>query len=211
MSSNKNLAWHFVGKSLRNGQPVPADGETLTYNRRLIMCRAGLHASRHLIDALRYAPGDTICRVRVGGEIVCGKDKLVANERTILWRVDGAKILERFARMCALDVMHIWDAPEIVVRWLRTGDDDIRCAAHTAARDATWTTQAAAQAARSAAEAATWAAKAAARAGRAAARDAEDAARVAAWATRDAPRNKYNRRLTAIVSAEHKKQMDSAK
>jgi hypothetical protein len=42
-----------------------------------------------------------------------------ASERTILWRVSGERILRKFARMCALDVMHLWDAPDIVVQYLK--------------------------------------------------------------------------------------------
>lgn len=189
------LAWHFVGKTLRDGRPVPADGVTLKHDGELKMCAEGLHASRRLIDALRYAPGSTICRVRLGGTIIEDDDKAVATERTILWRVDGEEILRRFARKCALDVIHMWDAPEIVVRYFKTGDETIRAAAGNAA----WA--AAGNAARAAARDAAWAA--ARNAAWAAARDAAraaagNAAGAAAW---DAARDHQNRRLTSMVMA----------
>lgn len=39
--------------------------------------------------------------------------------------------LERvWARWCARRVMHLWDAPEVVVRWLDEGEEEIREAAH---------------------------------------------------------------------------------
>lgn len=38
-----------------------------------------------------------------------------------------------FVRMCALRVIHLWDAPEIVIRYLNTGDESIRDEAHCSA------------------------------------------------------------------------------
>jgi hypothetical protein len=179
-------AWHFVGDTLRDGRPVPADGEVLVHKGPLKLCASGLHASKNILDALQYAPGSIICRVEVGGEIIRDNDKLVCTERTILWRASVEQVLRKFARMCALDVMHLWDAPEIVVRYLKTGDESIRAAARDAAWDAARAADRAADraAARDAAWAAAWdAARAADRAAdRAAARDAAwAAARAAAW------------------------------
>ena len=76
------------------------------------------------------------------------------------------KEIRRFARECALDVIHLWDAPPIVKKYLETGDEKLRAAAWAAA----W-------AARAAARAAAWAAGDARAAG---------AARAAAWAAGDA-------------------------
>jgi len=127
-------AWHFVGKTLRNGEPIPADGETLRYDGPLKMCVSGLHASERIIDALQYAPGDTICLVECGGEIVMGGDKFICRERTILWRVNGERLLRKFARKQALSVIHLWDAPDVVRQFLETGDDKLRDAAMKATR-----------------------------------------------------------------------------
>jgi hypothetical protein len=80
-------------------------------------------------------------------------------------------VLREFARECALDVIHLWDAPQIVRDYLESGDDNLRAAARAAARVAAW----------DAARAAAWdAARAAARAAAMAA--AGDAAWAAAWA-----------------------------
>jgi hypothetical protein len=46
-----------------------------------------------------------------------------------------------WARWCALQVIGLWDAPEIVRRYLETGNETIRSAAWSAAwsaRDAAW-------------------------------------------------------------------------
>jgi hypothetical protein len=85
---------------MRDGRPVPADGEVLVHEGPLILCASGLHASKNILDALQYAPGSIICRVEVGGEIIHGYDKLVCSERTILWRASGEQVLRKFARMC---------------------------------------------------------------------------------------------------------------
>jgi hypothetical protein len=159
-------AWHFVGETLRDGRPVPADGEWLKHDGELEMCKSGLHASVRLIDALKYAPGATICRVELDGEIVEDDDKVVAMRRRIVWRVDGDGLLREFARWCALQVIHLWNAPDVVREYLETGNEDLRDAAGAAAWDAAGA--AAGGAARDAAGAAAWDA-------------AGDAAWAAAW------------------------------
>ena len=167
--------WHFVNDTLRDGRPVPPDGEWLEHDGALVMCESGLHASERLIDALRYAPGSTICRVEVDGEILHDDDKLVAMRRRILWRVDGEAVLRAFARWCALEAAHLWDMPSLVREYLETGDEDLRAAASAAARAAaSAAARGAAWAAARDAGAASWAAWAASWAARAAARGAQN-------------------------------------
>ena len=168
-------AYHFVGETLRDGRPVPADGAWLEHTGPLALCQTGLHASRCPFDALRYAPGATLCRVDLGGDVIEDTDKLVASRRRIVARFDATALLWGQARKSALSVIHLWEAPSVVREYLETGDESTRGAARDAATRA---------AARAAAWVATRAASAAA-AARGAARDA--ATRVAAWAaTRDA-------------------------
>ena len=150
------LAWHFTGLTLRDGRPLPAAGERLTHDGALSLCNAGLHASIRATHALEYAPGPIVHRVRCGGEMLHGSDKLVCRERTIIWSIDAGKILRKFARLCARDVIHAWAAPEIVVRFLKTGDESLRAAARAAASAAA--SAAAWDAASAAAGAAAWAA-----------------------------------------------------
>ena len=144
------LAWHFVGATLRDGRPVPKDGEKLKFDGTPIMCERGLHASRHPFDALRYAPGSVLCRVRCGGTIIEAEDKLVCTERTILARADATEALRYFARRQALSVIDSYpgEPADAVLDWLM-GDDSARSAAESAAWSAAWS------AARSAAESAT--------------------------------------------------------
>src|SRR5688572_4414174 len=94
--------WHFVGATLRDGRPVPADGEWLEHSGPLVMCESGLHFSERLIDALYYAPGNTLCRVTCSGQILRDTDKLVCSRRRIDWRIDAEPVLRAFARRCAL-------------------------------------------------------------------------------------------------------------
>lgn len=178
-------AWHFTSNRLRDGRPLPADGVKLIHNGELEMCVSGLHASKRIVDALGYAPGPIICRVEIGGEIKHDTDKLVCRERAILWRIDGEDLLRKFARLCALDVVDKWDAPEVVVEYLKTGREDIKDAARTAA----W-------AARDATGDAAWAAT----------RAAGDAAWAAARAAGDIARADQNKRLTRMVNEAHRKQ-----
>jgi hypothetical protein len=201
------LAWHFCGDTLRDGRPIPPDGEWLVHDGEVIPCQSGLHASERIIDALKYAPGSTICRVEVRGDIKYhDNNKLAGRERRILWRVDGEQLLHKFARQCALDVIHLWKAPDVVSQYLETGDEALRkdarkaagAAQEAAAEAAAWAAQeAAAEAA--AAGAAAWAAAGAAQ---------EAAAGAAAWAATSwgAARAAQNERLTKMVEEARSKE-----
>jgi len=175
-------AYHFVGDELRDGRPVPPVGEWLVHDGPMVMCKSGLHASRHPFDALTYAPGPILCLVDCDEIAAEDADKLVCRRRRIVARFDATTILRAFARRCALEVIHLWQAPQVVRNYL-TGDDSLRAAAWAAA----WA--AASDAARYAAWDAAW-----------------DAAMAAAWgawgAAWDAARNAQRERFARLVADE---------
>ena len=138
-------AWHFVGDTLRDGRPVPQDGVWLEHDGPLVICQSGLHASLDPFDALQYAPGPILCLVECDGDIHHQRDKLVCRRRRIVARRDATEGLRYFARMQALSVIHLWDAPDVVLDYLMTGDEAIRAAASAAARAAAWAAASAAQ------------------------------------------------------------------
>jgi hypothetical protein len=186
IGSMTDIAYHFTRKTLRDWRPIPAIGETLRHKGKLIICGQGLHWSRQPFDALKYAPGPYLHRVRVGGQIAEQRDKGASTERTILATIDATHLMRRFAADQALSVAHLWDMPEVVREYLMTLDERKRAAAAEAAWDAAW---AAAGAARDAAAAAAWT-------------TAEAAAEAAAWATAwaaaadlDAARADFNARV----------------
>ena len=167
------IAWHFVSGPfpgvLRDGRPVPADGEWLVHDSEIIPCESGLHASVRAMDALSYAPGPIVCRVELDGEIVeRGGDKIVGRRRCVLWRADATDVLRAFACDRALSVANMWEMPDVVRQYLTTRDPSLRGPARTAARaaasdtarDAVWA--AASAAASAAARDAAWAAASAA-------------------------------------------------
>ena len=165
--------WWFgtTDKRLLNGDGRKiVIGETHKVKGEIIPCSHGLHLSKRILDAINYAPGPVVYRVVGGGVIVPHGnpvDKYACSERTyVAGGVDVSDTLHLFARKCALDVIQLWDAPEVVVRYLKTGDESIRDAARAGAWDA----------ARDTAWAGAWAA-----AWVAARSAARDAARVAAW------------------------------
>lgn len=65
-------AYWFFGNTLRNGRPIPADGEWTEVKGRLELCKHGLHASLEPFDALRYTPGPNLALVELGGDVVRG-------------------------------------------------------------------------------------------------------------------------------------------
>ncbi len=204
---SRMTAYHFVGATLRDGRPVPADGEWLEHEGEIEMCVSGLHASEHPLDALQYAPGETLCLVDIEGDIEMQGDKVVGRRRRIVKRFDATELLWAFSRECALSVIHLWDAPDVVKQYLQTGDKALRDAAWAAAwdvaRDAAWA------AARSAARAAAWAAARAAAwdvAWDVASAAAWDVASAAAWdvasaAARAAQRDKFKAAVDAAFEA----------
>ena len=219
------MAWKFLradrrlgygdGRLVEVGVPLEIDGPP-------VLCARGIHACRRAIEALKYAESAIVARVECGGEIVEGDDKLTCTQLIPVAIFDATDALRHFARLCALDVIEKWDAPEIVRRYLETGDESIReaawdagwaaaedagwAAAWAAAEDAAWDTAryaawaAAWDAAWAAARAAAW--DAAWEAASAAARDAaRAAARAAAWAAAGDAQEKQLRQMLASDDA----------
>ena len=171
----RKIYWHFVAESGKLGYKdgrVVKPRKKYTVDCEPVLCTSGLHASARLIDALQYAPGPILCKVRLGGEVVHGDDKSVATERTVVAMADVTDILRAFARKTAADVWYKefkrGQYPAVDL-WLDRGEEKDRSAARSAAESAAW----------SAAESAAWSAAESA---------AESAARSAA-----------NKRLLAMV------------
>ena len=129
--------YHFTGDTLRNRDPIPPIGKWLVFHGKLVACSSGLHASEDPFDALQYAPGPILHRVRLGkkrishGEPV---DKWVSNYRKIVASINAEELLRKFACRVALDVLPLWpDAPAVVKTFLETRDEKLRAAAWTAA------------------------------------------------------------------------------
>ena len=128
------IAYHFIkGNKLRDGSTAPPDGVWLEHHGTLEMCAYGLHASQHVADAVRYAPGTTLCLVELGGEMDATDDKVVASRRKIIARFDATELLRHDARQSALMVAHLWKMPDVVREYLNTGNESLRFDAKSAA------------------------------------------------------------------------------
>ena len=160
-----------------------------------------------------YDPTDVVPEDWTGTALDVLNLPISADDR--LWVVLHEEILSEatlreFARWCALQVIHLWDAPDVVREYLETGDETLRVVAWDAARasrdvaDAVWNaTRAAACAAsrdasRAAAQDASWAATDAARA---AADAAWDTSQAVAWdASRDDSRDEQVEKLKEMIA-----------
>ena len=152
------LGWHFLAEDRRlqfGTREVVEAGKTYMAEGPLKMCQNGVHASRQAVDALQYAPGPVVCRVRLSGEIQHDTDKSVARHRTVLWIADATAILHEFALVCGHEALgyrdaahgdvdsRSWAVLDIKAKWLRgeaTDDELARAAwaagaAEAAARD----------------------------------------------------------------------------
>ena len=144
--------WHFVANDRKlgygDGRLVEV-GKTYTVpdTRELELCEYGLHASKRLIDALNYAPGEVICRVELAAPIVNGDDKMVSYSRKVLAMIDGGRLLHEVACQCAEYALTFVKDPDsrsvaaIKAKrdWLdgKITDQELS-AAGSAARDAAW-------------------------------------------------------------------------
>ena len=130
--------WHFLheGHKMRDGTTAPKDGQWLTVKNPKI-CARGLHGSRTPAQALNYAPGPILClcEFSIPAE-EHPNDKFVSASRRIIARFDATEMLRYYARMQALSVIRPWNAPDVVLDYLMTGNEAIRAAASTAAWDA---------------------------------------------------------------------------
>jgi hypothetical protein len=180
MKEQSILAWHFISSDRK----LRYDSQELTVepgyiygvpDGPLIMCERGVHASRKPLDALGYAPGPVVCRVRCWGEIREDGDKLVCRNRQVLWLADAERALHEFAVWCVRSTplkngKTVWDllsdprsrrAVKVKESWLagKATDGDLSAAgsaALSAARSAAGS--AAGSAALSAAWSAAWSA-----------------------------------------------------
>ena len=195
------IGYHFTGEKLRDGRPIPPIGEWLVHKGPVVPCQSGLHMSEHPFDALQNAPGPHLHRVELEGDLTPHGnpvDKWVGRRRRILASIDATGLLREFARWCARSVLHLWDAPEVVRRYLETGDESLRAAAWAAGAAAGAAGDAAGDAAWAAAGAAAWAAWAAG----AAAGDARAAAGAAAGDAGDAAGDAQRAEFVRLVDRE---------
>ena len=156
---NNMKAYHFTGATLSEGYPIPEIGETLIYDGYpvIIPDECGLYASAHPFDALKYAHGNMLHLVKLGGTVAIGhkEDRWTASERTIIKTIDASGALRKFACDQAMSVAHFWHMPEVVKEYLTSRMPSLRKAARTAAiaaaRKAPWAVWAAIEATREAA------------------------------------------------------------
>lgn len=118
--------YHFVGATLRDGRPVPADSVWLEHDGEVLLCKTPW-------DALQRAPG----AASDAGAVLC-EVQLDAIERRwrIVRRVDLTEPLRWFARDEARRMLPLWDAPAVVRQYLETGDEALHAAASEAASEA---------------------------------------------------------------------------
>jgi len=129
----KVKGWWFTTterKLLNNDGREIKLGITHKVKGKIIPCQYGLHLSPRILDALAYASGPVVYKVEGSGVIIPhGKpiDKYACSHRTYLdGGIDISDVLRKFANLCALDVIHLWDAPDVVVKYLKTGDESLR-------------------------------------------------------------------------------------
>ena len=134
--------WHFAAIN-DNGQPIMRDGTLIEIGKRYEiegepeLCARGYHGSLRAIDALKYAPGAWVSLRPLDG-VIEGDDKAVGKSFMQQKGADATEVLREFARLCALDVVHMWDAHQVVIDYLKTGDKSLRDAVIDASKNCAW-------------------------------------------------------------------------
>jgi hypothetical protein len=189
------------GGKPRDGVPMPKVGEWLVHHGPIKLHISGLHASRKIIDALRYAQyghKPWCALVEAKDDIQESSNRLVCRRRKIIHLANVNRTLHEFAVYCAVMAMEkagvsderSWQAVDIKLAWLEgvASDEDLAAARYDAgvawddaARVAGRAITGSAVATRNAMQAATWAAISKKLAPWAAVRNADLAA--AAWAS----------------------------
>lgn len=193
MKANRIKGWHFAAADRRLGYDdgrLIRKGGTLSIKGSPVLCGHGLHYSRRIVDALGNAAGPIVCRVEGWGETIDGGHKLCSLHRKTLWLVDAEELLHEFGCMCAEDDlrqagvtdMRSWDAIKIKRRWMRgeASDEELSAARYAVYPAAYYATDPTAI-------------------------YAGDSAGWSAWYHRT--HNKFNGRLTSMVIAEHRRQV----
>ena len=182
----KALYFSTEDKKLRYGDNrIIVVGETHRVDCSPKCCNIGLHASKRAIDAVSFAPGSILFLVELSGDIDEQEDKLAAQSREYLAEFDATDLLREFARKIALiNIEKIKpycneESYNLIIHWLKTGDEATRSAAYSAAKAAA--NSAANPAANSAARSAAYSAWSAWSAAESAWAAAESAANSAAW------------------------------
>ncbi len=138
-------AWYFAPKNnrLRYGDDrLIRVGITHRVGVEPETCERGLHASLRVIDALQYAETSILYRVELGGKMDHADDKIAAQSRKYLKRMDIEKILFEFSRKAAkrniekIKPYTTDDDYSLIIKWLDTGDQSLKGAAWSAARSA---------------------------------------------------------------------------
>jgi hypothetical protein len=139
MNPKAEYAWHF----LRNSQnkPILRDGRPLRMKHwykhpdSIYLCESGYHASKSVLDALRYAPGTWVSLVSMRGRRIHAADKLVAEQRLAEWCFDAKEELGIFGRLCAAEVLkYCWPDSPITVDRFVAGDSSLINKAHRLSR-----------------------------------------------------------------------------
>lgn len=91
-------AWHFItpqGILRYADRRKVKPGEwfkyiTRDYWKKLQMCSCGMHASKDLFDAMKFAHifGGILCRVELKGDRIYASNKICAEYRKVVWMID---------------------------------------------------------------------------------------------------------------------------
>jgi len=128
------IGWYFSNQPLAH-----VSGKWQIYAGEKVKFNEGLSITTYAFDALHLdtsCDGSILHRAELEGELVkWGEEclRVFGRRRMILQSFYAEPMLWRFARWCALQVVHMWNPPMIVQSYLKSGHESDRRAANAAA------------------------------------------------------------------------------
>lgn len=114
-------AWR-VERSIPDGPPWSVDDlAAIEADILAIPGRTNAQRDQLLDDARSGKKWSWRPRVPASGPPLVWRMQIEGAKHSAMWSYDASAVLERFARFCALDVIHLWNTPDVVVDYLKTG------------------------------------------------------------------------------------------
>ena len=144
------IFWKSMKSGLRSGMgdKVWAVGNWEKHTGELVMCESGFHASKNVIDAMRYIDAEMVAQVEVRGNSLVQGDKQCWSEMRILraweWTKEDSVALAVYAAELVIgeyekrypDDKRPRQAIEAAKMWLKSLTGENRAAARAVARAA---------------------------------------------------------------------------
>ena len=117
--------WHFIGADfkLRFSQETVELGKISEATGPISLCNNGMHACRLILDALKFANGPVVCRVKIFGETqedrekICGRYRQVLAYGDIIWQLHQYGF-DLTSSILSGEETDLWELLDVKKKWI---------------------------------------------------------------------------------------------